>query len=88
VLPQLAVSPRTVAPGHAVTVDGGGFTYPQTARIFLDHASGTPLGTAEIGIRGTFTTAVTIPAATAAGPHRLIAVEKDGNRASASIMVR
>ena len=87
-LPQIAVSPRTVTAGHAVTVNAGGFTYPETVRIFLDKASGTPLATANVGIRGTFTAAVTIPASAGAGSHRLIAVESDGFRASASIKVR
>lgn len=87
VIPQLAVSPATVAPGGTVTVNGGGFTYPETARIFLDQVGGTPLGSSGIGIHGTFTATVTIPAATAAGPHRLIAVENDGKRASIAIKV-
>jgi hypothetical protein len=87
-LPQIAVSPKTVTAGHAVTVTAGGFTYPKTVSIFLDKASGTPLATANVGLRGTFAAAVIIPASTGAGSHRLIAVESDGFRASASIKVR
>jgi hypothetical protein len=87
-LPQIAVSPTTVAPGHTVTMHGGGFTIGQVARIFLDRASGTPLATASIDALGGFTATITIPASAAAGPHRLIAVQSDGNRASASITVR
>jgi hypothetical protein len=37
VLPQVAVSPKTLAPGGAVTVNGGGFTYPQRPHLPGSH---------------------------------------------------
>ena len=77
-----------MSPGQTVTVRGGGFTDEAAMRIFLDHASGTPLATGTIGVAGDFTVTVTIPASVAAGPHRLIAVQSDGHRASAPITVR
>ena len=88
--PQLAVSPATVSPGQAVTVRGGGFTLNQEVRIFLDHASGTPLptGVTVTNLAGGFKVTATIPASVTAGPHRLIAVATDGERASAPITVR
>ena len=89
-VPQLAVSPTTVSPGQAVTIRGGGFTLDQDVRIFLDHASGTPLptGVTVTGLAGGFKVTATIPASVAAGPHRLIAVAADGERASVPITVR
>jgi hypothetical protein len=89
-VPQLAVSPAAVSPGQAVTVRGGGFTLNQDVRIFLDHASGTPLptGVTVTNLAGGFTVTATIPASAAAGPHRLIAVATDGEQASAPITVR
>jgi hypothetical protein len=88
-VPQLAVSPTTVSPGQAVTVTAGGFTLNQDVRIFLDHASGTPLptGVTVTDLAGSFTVTATIPAAVAAGPHKLIAVATDGERASAPFTV-
>jgi len=86
--PQIAASPTTVSPGDTVTVRGGGFTITQTVSIFLDHARGTPLATQIIDAFGNIKVPVTIPASAAAGPHRLIAVESDGNGASAAITVR
>jgi hypothetical protein len=62
-------------------------TYPDPVRIFLDHVSGTPLGTATVGVRGGFTVTVTIPTSAKAGPHRLVAVASDGDRATAPINV-
>ena len=89
-VPQLAVSPTTVSAGQAVTIRGGGFTLYQDVRIFLDHASGTPLptGVTVTSLAGGFKVTGTIPASVAAGPHRLIAVAADGERASAPITVR
>jgi hypothetical protein len=89
-VPQLAVSPTTVSPGQAVTMRGGGFTLNQDVRIFLDHASGTPLptGVTVTNLAGGFMVTATIPASVAAGPHRLLAVATDGERASAPITVR
>jgi len=87
-VPQLAISPTAVSPGQTVTVRGGGFTDEAAMRIFLDHASGTPLVTGIVGVAGNFVIPVTIPASVASGPHRLIAVQSDGHRASAPIMVR
>jgi hypothetical protein len=88
-VPQLAVSPATVSPGLAVTVRGGGFTLDQDVRIFVDHASGTPLstGVTVTNLAGAFRVTATIPASLAAGSHRLIAVAVDGERASAPITV-
>jgi hypothetical protein len=88
--PQLAVSPATASAGEAVTVRGGGFSLNQDVRVFLDHASGTPLptGVTVTSLAGGFKVTATIPASAAAGPHRLIAVAADGERASAAITVR
>ena len=87
-VPQLAISPTAVSPGQTVTVRGGGFTDEAALRIFLDHASGTPLMIGIVGVAGNFAISVTIPASVAPGPHRLIAVQSDGHRASAPITVR
>jgi hypothetical protein len=86
--PQIAVSPTTVSPGHAVTVQGGGYTFDQVVSVFLDHVGGTPLATAVPDVLGNIKVPVTIPASVAAGPHRLIAVEADGNRATATFTAR
>ena len=88
--PQFTVSPATVSAGQTVTVRGGGFTLDQDVRVFLDHASGTPLptGVTVTNLFGQFKSTATIPASVAAGPHRLIAVASDGERASAAITVR
>jgi hypothetical protein len=85
-LPQISASPTTVAPGAQVTVNGGSFA-PGTVSIYLDHVGGTPLATTSGGIDGTFTVPVTIPPATTAGPHRLIAVEPGDIQASTAITV-
>ena len=85
---QLAISPTAVSPGQTVTVRGGGFTDEAVLRIFLDIASGTPLTTGIVGVAGNFAIPVTIPASVAPVPHRLIAVQSDGHRASAPITVR
>jgi hypothetical protein len=86
--PQIAASPTTVSAGQTVTVRGGGYTFDQVASIFLDHARGKPLATQVIDAFGNIKVPVTIPASVAAGPHRLIAVESDGNRATATFTVR
>ena len=87
ILPQIAASPATVAPGAQLTVNGGSFTLESTVRIFLDNTNGTPLASAAAGGGGRFVATVTIPAATAAGSHKLIAVGSDGNRAATTIKV-
>jgi hypothetical protein len=87
ILPQIAASPATVAPGAQLAVNGGSFTLESTVRIFLDQPNGTPLGTTVAGGAGRFAATVTIPAATAAGSHKLIAVGSDGNRAATTIKV-
>ena len=87
VVPRIAVQATAVAPGQKVTVDGGGFTYPHTVRIFLDTVGGPPLATTFARARGTFKVTVTIPESSAAGRHRLTAVASDGHRASAAITV-
>jgi hypothetical protein len=85
-LPAISASPSTVAPDGQVTVNGGSFGFG-TVSIYLDHVSGTPLATTSGGIRGTFTVPVTIPPATTAGLHKLIAVASGNIRASAAIAV-
>jgi len=85
-LPQISASPKTVAPGAQVTVNGGSFA-PGTVSIYLDQVGGTPLATTSGGIEGTFTVPVTIPPATTAGLHKLIAVEPSNIQASTAITV-
>lgn len=87
VTPQVAASPATVAPGQTVTVDGGGFTYPEGVRIFLHSVSGRPLATTGVGVRGNFVSTFTVPSFTAAGPQKVIAVGSDGARATTTITV-
>lgn len=85
-IPQISVTPRTAAPGQQVTVNGGSFGFDSIS-IYLDHVGGTPLATTNGGIKGTFTVPVTIPSATTAGPHKLIAVAPGGAEASTGIVV-
>jgi hypothetical protein len=85
-LPQISASPKTVAPGGQVTVDGGSFSFGSVS-IYLDHVSGTPLATTSGGIEGTFSVPVTIPSATTAGLHKLIAVASGDVQASTAILV-
>jgi hypothetical protein len=86
-LPQISAAPTTAAPDAPVTVNGGSFAGLGTISIYLDQVGGTPLATTSAGIDGTFTVPVTIPPATTAGPHKLIAVASGGIRASTTITV-
>jgi hypothetical protein len=87
VRPQIAASPMTVAPGRTASATGLSFGFGTTVRVFLDHTGGTPLASAVAGYNGSIATTITIPAATAAGRHMLIAVGSDGSRASVPITV-
>lgn len=86
ILPQVAVSPATVAPGGTVTLTGASFVIG-TVKVFLDHVTGTPLATPGASYFGRFTGPVTIPSSVSAGSHRLIAVGSDGARAKIMITV-
>jgi len=68
-------------------VTGVSFGFGSTVKVFLDHASGTPLTSTQASYHGEFATTVKIPASAKAGHHTLIAVGSDGSRASAPITV-
>jgi alpha-L-fucosidase len=78
---------RTVVPGGTLTVTGGSFQANELVSIYLGHASGTPLAQVASGDGGEFSAPITIPAATAAGKHTLIAVDNAGDRAIKTITV-
>jgi 2-methylaconitate cis-trans-isomerase PrpF len=83
---QIAPTPKTVAPGGGLTVDGASFPPSSAVSVYLDHATGTPLQTASVTRGGFFEAPLTIPAGTAAGTHTLIAVD-GGVKATASVKV-
>jgi hypothetical protein len=85
--PQIAASPATVAPGAALTVNGGDFGLGTSVQLFLDHTNGSFLGTAQPGDQGFFAANGTIPASAAAGTHKIIAIGSDGRQAQATITV-
>ena len=85
--PQIAASPATVAPGAALTVNGGDFGLFSNVSVFLDRSGGTVLGTARAGVYGAFTATGTIPSSVPAGTHKLIAVGSDGRKATTTITV-
>jgi hypothetical protein len=84
---QVAASPSTVAPGGSVSVSGGDFGFGTSVAVYLDGANGPVLGTARANDQGFFTAAITIPSATTAGSHKLVAVGSDGRQAEAAITV-
>jgi hypothetical protein len=85
--PQIAASPVTVAPGGALTVNGGDFGLGSNVTVFLDRSGGTVLGTARASAYGAFTAGGTIPSSVPAGTHKLIAVGSDGRHAQTTITV-
>jgi hypothetical protein len=87
IVPQLAPSARTVAPGGTLTVNGASFQFSELVKIYLDHADGTPLAEVVSGYGGEISPTVTIPTGTAAGQHKLIAVDSSGDRATKTITV-
>ena len=53
----------------------------------MDNVTGTPLAKVVSGYDGEISATVTIPAGTAAGTHKLIAVDSAGDRATKTITV-
>jgi hypothetical protein len=86
IVPQIAVTPTTVAPGQQVTVNGESFALGDTTDILLNRPSGPLLGQASPSYGGIFSVTVTIPATAKAGTHRLIAIDS-GSQAVATITV-
>jgi outer membrane protein assembly factor BamB len=82
VLPAIALSPATGAPGSPVTVSGTGFGVPDQADISFD---GTILAMANTDSTGSFTKSITVPAA-AGGIHAITAAAFGGS-AQASFTV-
>jgi hypothetical protein len=74
---QIAATPKNVALGGSLTVQGASFPSLSTADLHLDHATGAPLQTASVKDNGFFDATVTIPATTPAGTHSLIATDGD-----------
>jgi hypothetical protein len=70
-----------------VTVNGGDFGLATNVTVFLGRAGGTALGTAEPDEQGNLSVTGTIASSVPAGTHKLIAVDSDGRRATASITV-
>lgn len=84
---QIAATASTVAPGGAVTVNGGDFGLASNVTVFLDQAGGTALGTARASVYGDVTVTGNIPSSLLPGTHKLVAVGADGRRATATITV-
>ena len=70
--PALTVDPSTVEAGKSLTVKGTGFA-PKSPVTLTLHSEPVEVGTATAGEDGSFTATVTVPAATEAGEHTLVA---------------
>ena len=70
--PAVTVEPSTVEAGKTVTVKGTGFA-PESSVTLTLHSEPVEVGTATAGEDGSFTATVTVPAATEAGEHTLVA---------------
>ncbi|WP_217184340.1 esterase-like activity of phytase family protein [Streptomyces sp. AC495_CC817] len=83
--PELALSASTVKAGGTVQVSGSGFPASAEVRIEL-HSDPVVLGTATTDAQGALRFSATIPAATPAGAHEIVAVSGDATaRAALSV---
>ena len=85
--PAVTVEPSTVEAGKTVTVTGTGFAHSSPVSLTL-HSDPVEIGTATTDDTGSFTAEVTIPAATEAGDHTVVAAaESPAAEASAPLTV-
>lgn len=81
---SVVVLPTTAVPGTRVTVRGFGFAAGETVTLSLH---GQTVGTVTTGATGTFSTSITIPAASASGTDTLIAQGSRSGRASINLTI-
>jgi len=85
--PTITVAPRAVEAGKSVTVTGTGFAPSSPVSLTL-HSDPVEVGTATTDDTGSFTAEVTVPAATEAGDHTVVAAaESPAAEASAPLTV-
>ena len=85
--PTVTVAPQTVEAGKSVTVTGTGFAPSSPVSLTL-HSDPVEVGTATTDDTGSFTAEVTVPAATEAGDHTVVAAaESPTAEASAPLTV-
>ena len=85
--PTITVAPQTVEVGKSVTVTGTGFAPSSPVSLTL-HSDPVEVGTATTDDTGSFTAEVTVPAATEAGDHTVVAAaESPAAEASAPLTV-
>ena len=85
--PTITVAPQTVEAGKIVTVTGTGFVPSSPVSLTL-HSDPVEVGTAATDDAGSFTAEVTVPAATEAGDHTVVAAaESPAAEASAPLTV-
>jgi hypothetical protein len=86
--PEVEIDPESVVAGGRVEVAGENLADVKSVELVLVGAgSRTTLGTPEVDPEGHFTTNVTIPPETAAGPYVIEADGQDGPLASAALVV-
>ena len=85
--PTITVAPQAVEAGKSVTVTGTGFAPSSPVSLTL-HSDPVEVGTATTDDTGSFTAEVTVPAATEAGDHTVVAAaESPAAEASAPLTV-
>ena len=85
--PSITVAPQTVEAGKIVTMTGTGFVPSSPVSLTL-HSDPVEVGTATTDDTGSFTAKVTVPAATEAGDHTVVAAaESPAAEASAPLTV-
>ncbi|HEY6542857.1 MAG TPA: PQQ-binding-like beta-propeller repeat protein [Ktedonobacteraceae bacterium] len=70
----LASNPTIASPGTNVTATGTGFQAGETVNLYLDSASGSPLGTAIADTNGNINKSLALSSSTTPGAHSLIGV--------------
>lgn len=76
--PVVDVTPKPVAVGNAIAIEGKGFEESDQVSLTLEGPSGEiALGTAVADVRGNFREQMTLPASVAAGSYRLRARGRD-----------
>ena len=85
--PTITVAPQAVEAGKSVTVTGTGFAPSSPVSLTL-HSDPVEVGTATTDDTGSFTAEVTVPAATEAGDHTVVAAaESPAAEASAPLTI-
>ncbi|RKQ84296.1 type I phosphodiesterase/nucleotide pyrophosphatase [Mycolicibacterium mucogenicum 261Sha1.1M5] len=83
---ELSLSAATVEAGKTVTASGTGFT-PEEVVAFELRSEPQDLGTATADAAGALSQELTIPAATPAGEHTVVAIRADGTELSQPVTV-